>query len=271
MVKKRLRNSGGDKPTRFQRKQARLKARKLFNFTQKAEKTYVRQLRGVGRDVGNIVRKLAPDGLVTPDNLSAINDSLENYAVLLEKWAEAASNRMQAEVGRYDYAAWESLGKQMGQAIGKEIRNAPTGRALRGYLAEQVQLITSLPRDAGKRVHKLTLQGLADSTRAAEIQREILQTGKVTEARAMLIARTEVARTASALTMARAQHIGSEGYIWRTSMDEQVRPSHRKMEGKYVRWDSPPTLIDGTTTHAGMIYNCRCWPEPILADEGMRR
>jgi uncharacterized protein with gpF-like domain len=36
------------------------------------------------------------------------------------------------------------------------------------------------------------------------------------------------------------------------------------MEGVPVRWDQPPTLSDGTVTHAGQIYNCRCWPEPIL-------
>ena len=80
----------------------------------------------------------------------------------------------------------------------------------------------------------------------------------------MLIARTEVARTASGLTEARARHVGSDGYFWRTAKDADVRDSHRQMEGKFVKWNEPPTLSDGTVTHAGQIYNCRCYAEPVI-------
>ena len=231
----------------------------------------MRQLRSVGVQVGKIIRRLAPQGNVGPDNASLLTKALNAFADRLSPWATAVTTRMQLQVGKYDRAAWIKLGERMGMALGKEIRDAPTGQVLRDYLASQVQLITSLPREAAERVHKYTLQSLVGSMRAPEIANEILQTGRVTQSRAMLIARTEVARTASALTQSRALYVGSEGYIWRTSLDEQVRPSHRKMEGKYVRWDSPPTLTDGTVTHAGQIYNCRCWPEPVMADEPMRQ
>ena len=35
------------------------------------------------------------------------------------------------------------------------------------------------------------------------------------------------------------------------------------MEGKFVSWDSPPTL-DGMTGHAGEFPYCRCYPEPVI-------
>ena len=92
----------------------------------------------------------------------------------------------------------------------------------------------------------------------------IMKLGSQTVGRARTIARTEVSRAQSALTQARAEYVGSEGYVWRTVGDADVRDSHAEMEGKYVRWDSPPKLSDGTVTHAGMIYNCRCWAQPIL-------
>jgi SPP1 gp7 family putative phage head morphogenesis protein len=136
---------------------------------------------------------------------------------------------------------------------------------MRQSLAEQVRLITSLPREAAARVHKLTTEALVTGSRAAEIAREILNTGEVTESRAKLIARTEVSRTATALTQARAQHVGSEGYIWRTSRDGAVRRSHKAMEGRIVRWNEPPEL-DGMVGHAGEFPNCRCFVEPILPD-----
>jgi SPP1 gp7 family putative phage head morphogenesis protein len=137
-------------------------------------------------------------------------------------------------------------------------------------LAEQVHLITSLPREAADRVHKLTIQGLTSGRRASEIAMEIAKSGDVTKSRALLIAQTEVSRTATALTQARAEYVGSVSYVWRTSRDAAVRPSHRRMEGKIVRWDQPPTL-DGMVGHAGQFPRCRCFVEPILGPPWSRK
>ena len=67
----------------------------------------------------------------------------------------------------------------------------------------------------------------------------------------------------TALTKARAEDVGSDGYIWRSVRDGATRPSHRAMEGKFVKWGEPPTL-DGMTGHAGEFPNCRCYPEPVI-------
>jgi SPP1 gp7 family putative phage head morphogenesis protein len=242
----------------------RREARERFLAGRNAEKQYARQLRQVAKQVGDIVNGLAPDGIV--GNVSELVGALNHYADLLQPWAKAVASRMIADVSRRDAAAWEKHGKLIGQALRREIDTAPTGAAMRSSLAEQVKLITSLPREAAERVHKLTLEGISKGTRASEIAKEIGQSGEVTKSRAMLIARTEVSRTATALTKARAQHIGSEGYIWRTTRDGAVRPSHKAMEGKFVRWDDPPE-IEGMKGHAGGFPNCRCFPEPIIPDK----
>ena len=192
---------------------------------------------------------------------------LGKYAEALAPWAERAAAQMLAEVDARDRGMWEQLSDEMSRELRKEIRTAPTGARMQALLQEQVTLITSLPKDAAQRVHELTLAGIEDSTRAKEIAKEIARSGEVSVSRANLIARTEVARTASTLTQARAEHVGSEGYVWRTSGDSDVRHSHKQMNGKFVRWDSPPTLSDGTTTHAGQIYNCRCYPEPVIPED----
>jgi SPP1 gp7 family putative phage head morphogenesis protein len=243
----------------------RKEARERFLAGRKAETQYARQLRQVAKHVGDIVRGMAPDGVVA--DVSKLMATLNHYADLLTPWAEAVASRMVADVSKRDALAWAQHGRLIGRALKKEIDTAPTGAAMRQALAEQVHYITSLPRDAAERVHKLTIEGLQNSTRASEIAAEILKSGDVSKSRAMLIARTEVARTASSLTMARAKYVGSEAYVWRTSKDGDVRKSHREMEGKIVRWDDVPTLSDGTKTHAGMIYNCRCFVEPILPDK----
>ena len=173
---------------------------------------------------------------------------------------------MLAEVERRDAAMWKQHAKEMGEGVRQAVTNSPVSYALTALQDSQVELITSLLFEAAQRVHDLSLESLIDSRRAAEVARDILATGHVTEARARLIARTEVARASSNLVQVRSQYAGSEGYIWRTSGDFDVRDSHAKMEGKYVRWSSPPTL-DKMTGHAGTLPNCRCFAEPMFPDD----
>lgn len=191
---------------------------------------------------------------------------LAKYAQVLEPWAAATAGRMLADVNQRDQAAWLEHAQELSAGMRQTIRSTPTGALFQQLLADQVALIKSLPLEAAQRVHELTIAGLEDSTRAKEIAAEIRRTGEVTASRATLIARTEVARTASKLTEARAEHVGSVEYVWRTAGDGAVRKSHKEMAGKVVRWDAPPTL-DGLTGNAGCLPNCRCWPEPILPDE----
>jgi SPP1 gp7 family putative phage head morphogenesis protein len=229
--------------------------------TTSAEGRYVRQLRKVAAEVGRIVEGF-PIG--DPIAVYRLQATLRRYSEIVEPWATTVADLMLKEVEARDRRAWVTRAREISRGLARELEHSSVGAALRDMLAEQVRLITSLPIEAGERVHELTLKGLSDSTRAAEIAKEIARTGEVTASRATLIARTEVARTASALVQARSQSIGIQEYVWRTSRDEAVRSAHRAMEGVSVGWDTPPKLSDGTTTHAGQIFNCRCWPEPIL-------
>lgn len=245
--------------------QLRKEARERFQIAERLEAEYMRALRHLTRQVDQIVKGMAPGGVVR-DSME-LQKVLRQYSKAIEPWARSVAQKMVARIARRDEAAWARLGKAMGRELRKEIAKAPTGMFLREFLEEQVTLITSLPIEAADRVHKLTLEGVVTSRRAEEIQKDILATGHVTEARARLIARTEVARTAAGLTMARAKQVGSTHYVWRSSMDGTVRESHKKMNGAVIPWDQPPRLEDGTVTHAGMIYNCRCYPDPILTKE----
>lgn len=227
------------------------------------EKTYARQLLKIARHVGDIINAFpAGDMAAVP----VITRALEGYAASIDGWARMTARAMLEAVSKADEVAWRARSVEMAGWLQREVRGAGTGAILRDKLDEQVVLIKSLPLDAAQRVHNLTIAGQENATRAPQIAAEIARSGQVTASRATLIARTEVARTASLLTEARAKHIGSEGYIWRTSGDSDVRESHEEMDGVYVRWDTPPTLSDGTVTHAGQIYNCRCYPEPVIPD-----
>ena len=231
--------------------------------TARAEREYFRSLSKVAHHIGDLINGFPIDD---PQFSSEVTTLLEQYAQLLVPWARFTAKRMIQEVNARDLDSWRTLGVAISQTLRNDIRNTPVGDFMRKVLDENVDLITSLPREAAQRVHKLTLEGLTDSTRASTISKEIAASGAVSTSRALLIARSEVSRTASVLTQARAQQVGSPGYIWETSSDAEVRPSHKAMQGQFVPWNEPPTL-DKMTGHAGCFPNCRCWSCVVLAGE----
>ncbi|WP_281659651.1 phage head morphogenesis protein [Microvirgula aerodenitrificans] len=237
--------------------------------TSRIERDYAAQLTEVARQVGAIINGFPPGD---PGSAPTIEQILRRYTDAMTEWSLSTASRMIAAVNHQDARTWNAMAAEMSRALRGEIRNAPTGEAMRALLAEQVVLIKSIPLEAAQRVHRLTLEGIENGSRSSEIAREIMRSGDVAAGRARTIARTEVARTAAVLTQARAESIGSEGYIWRTSADGDVRESHRKMADKFVKWDEPPTLVDVSSTgkthsmtgHAGCLPNCRCYPEPVI-------
>ena len=233
-----------------------------YEKVRRAELQYGVKLRKLAKAVGHLIEAF-PAG--DPKWVGEIQRLLEGYAVLIQPWANATAKAMLADVSYRDTKNWNALTKNMGAALREEMLNAPTGETLRMMQMEQVALITSIPLKAAQRVHELTFEGLINARRAEDIKNDLRRTTHVTESRATLIARTEVGRVSTNLTAARAKYVGATHFIWRTARDADVRESHRKLEGKVFRWDTPP-LCDPPNHHAlpGCIWNCRCYGEVIL-------
>lgn len=238
---------------------------KSLNQAKRAERLYAKQLTRLAEHVGQIIGGF-PAG--DPEALPTIENMLRRYAEALVPWAERTAMTMILDVNQKDEDMWRRLGQELSANVRKEILLAPTGQTMRRLMGEQVALIKSIPIEAAQRVHELTIKGLEDSTRAKEFAEEILRSNEVAKSRAMLIARTEVARTASNLTEARAKAVGADQYIWRTSGDGDVREDHKVLNGKVFSWDDPPIadIRYGRRANPGCIYNCRCYAEPIIPD-----
>jgi len=215
--------------------------------------------------VGVIVNGFSPDGKPDARAIAEIERALRGYAVLIEPWSQSVARWMVASASRRNARAWEALSDDMGKALRVELEQAPTGALFQALVSEQVGLITSIPIDAAQRVQKIAAEFLVTGQRADVLSKEIMRSGEVSKSRADLIARTEVSRSAASFTQARATFAGSEGYIWRTSRDGTVRPTHKAQEGKYIKWTSPPKTDPGLAPyHAGCGPNCRCYAEPVF-------
>jgi SPP1 gp7 family putative phage head morphogenesis protein len=236
--------------------------RARFAKTRYAEQSYAIALRKIARHCGEIIKAFPP---LDPATLPELRQLLTNYAQLLDPWARVAARRFLDDVARRDERAWTAHSREMAHELREELRSVNLQPAMNKLLAEQVQLITSIPLEASQRVHKLTLQALASGERPASLIDEIMKSGDVAVSRATLIARTETGRASTTLTMTRAQSVGSTHYIWRTAGDSLVRHDHRKLNGKIFAWTDPPIAgPNGERYHAGAGPNDRCNPEPIF-------
>ncbi|MCM7078324.1 phage head morphogenesis protein [Enterobacter roggenkampii] len=199
-----------------------------------------------------------------------VNARLMDYSLLIDDWADRVAKRMFLQVEQEEWNQWRSVSQEISEGLRDVVGNTPVGFVAQDIVSRQVQLIKSLPLEAADRVRDIqarAMEAVINGERPDALQRMIMESGDVAESRAKMIARTEIGRATTALTQARAESIGSEGYWWRIE-GAGTRPSHRRMlnvvdpvYGRgFVRWDNPPTL-DGMTGHAGCLPNCKCWPE----------
>ncbi|MGG3884343.1 phage minor head protein [Brevibacillus panacihumi] len=168
-------------------------------------------------------------------------------------------------------AKYNSTGRLIYRLMQKEMQG-PLGATLRLQAERNAAVIKSLPLNVAKQVNEHVLREVMKGTRSSEIAQQIkAYFPEASKAKANLIARTEVSKTSTALTQARCDLVGARWYIWRTSEDSRVRDAHRVMDGVLVKWSNPPNpeQLDGQNRtfghyHAGEIFNCRCYAEPVI-------
>jgi SPP1 gp7 family putative phage head morphogenesis protein len=230
-----------------------------FSPARSTENSYAQQLRKIAVIVAGIVSNhVNGDKLVDANGMMRI---LQNYSDALTPWAIRVANRMIQAVALRNQQVFNAQAR----IISQRLRDDRSVQLVVPQLQlEQVNLIKSIPLQAGERAQKLAYEAALDGRRSTEIAEMLANTENVTKSRATLIARTETAKANAMITQARAQEAGIEYYRWETAEDDDVRESHREMANKIFRFSDPPTLSDGTTGNPGEFPNCRCFAVPII-------
>ncbi len=158
----------------------------------------------------------------------------------------------------YRYLMQNTQGQIMAMLKAKSIENA-------GY-------IKTIPSLFAQKATEIAVEEQNKGERATVVKNKILELySDLTETEAQRIARTEVSKASSQLIQLRSKAVGLDWYIWRTSKDQRVRHSHDIMEGVIVNFNNPPNpeklageKYEYGVYNAGEIFNCRCYPEPIV-------
>lgn len=192
----------------------------------------------------------------------------------LEQAALLMSRRMVSSAYVSNARNWKQASKVMGgQRIYNALQSELTGKVGHRFnelVMGNAELIKSLPLDVAKQVVSTISREAIAGTRISDttIRAEL---NYVARWKAQLIARTETSKASSALTRARAEDLDLNWYVWRTSSDQRVRLSHRKMADVLIGWTTPPSpeQLAGEKSNlgrynAGDAPNCRCYAEPLL-------
>ena len=161
------------------------------------------------------------------------------------------------------------------QEVSKNLKNQ-TGIDLSAYLGNSpnvveraneltvsnIQLIKSISTQYLDKVQNAVTQAVVNGKPNKDLVQQIKDIGKVTEKRAMFIARDQSSKLNAALTQARHEDVGIKKYMWSTSLDERVRDSHADKEGQIFEYANPPA----DTGNPGHDFNCRCVAIPVFDD-----
>jgi SPP1 gp7 family putative phage head morphogenesis protein len=131
------------------------------------------------------------------------------------------------------------------------------------WVASNVALIRDMPQKYLTQVDSVVRSGVAQGLGVRGIASQLESIGGIDKRRAKLIASDQVGKANAALTQYRQMDLGLDSYVWRSSNDSRVRPTHAEAEGQTFKWAKPPTFTGG---HPGHAVRCRCRAAPVFPD-----
>lgn len=233
------------------------------------EREYQKSLKRLFNQIFRSVGKAA-----TPEEFLSRLGQIQNRAEY-QALADKLALRLTARIEEQNLKTWRHAARQAGRgskiysAIMETVENSSM---FHSKVFENAYYIKTAPFDIAKKITKtIGEEGMQGKT-TAELTKTVLQLyPEYSEKHAHLIARTESSKTQTALIQSRSLDLGLDWYVWQHSHDQRTRHSHKNMGGVLVRWSHPPapeTLVGQKSEghyHAGDIYNCRCYPEPLVS------
>lgn len=205
-------------------------------------------------------------GVRKDDFLEDVYGETENIRVFFAQTYtdQILKNLIANAVGQTDSLNKSNLNSQVKRVLGIDLflNDDKLEGITTSFITNNVQLIRTVESRYFNDLNQTLYDGFADGLRWEEIADNIEERFGVAETNAERIARDQINKLNGQLTEERQTEVGVTQYVWRTSLDDRVRPEHEAHEGQTYEWEDPPA----GTGHPGESILCRCWAEPILDD-----
>jgi len=267
-------------------KRRRLPKPKVPLHPKSVEKFYLSELQKIMRELKTVYREIIkpaiPSILAQASDARPTKDSFREdaYSDEIKRVMNKAKLRFEGVIGQHamkiiaDKVAKKvndfnsrDLDAVFKSVLGVDVfRNEPwLEQEARAFTTQNVGYIKSIPEDYFDRIEHTIFTGARGGWTNSEIAENLQKDYDITENKAAFIARDQVAKFNGALTELRQKEVGVQKYIWQTSEDDRVRPTHAILDQTEHSWDDPPvTNTNGDTNNPGGDYNCRCVAIPVF-------
>jgi SPP1 gp7 family putative phage head morphogenesis protein len=128
------------------------------------------------------------------------------------------------------------------------------------YMADARNRLVNVGNDVWEEAREQLLDGLKAGEGIDDIQIRIFQATDLTEARAGVVARTEINGALNAGTIAQMRMIDVNGMTkqWLAVNDNRTRETHRAADGQIVAMNQPFIVGGSSYDTPGLEPNCRC-------------
>lgn len=214
-----------------------------------------------------------------PEVLAAARDLAQRakgYHESLEKKLTEMVMTMTYQVGANPIDAKKTINKmskkfqeQYGDALGTEgLSESSKEKLNRAYQFALKPYISKFGSEQIFEIRELVAENAKTGYRFDTLISKIEQRYGVSQSKAEFLARQETSMFVSKAREARFGDVGITKYIWRTAGDSEVRPDHKKLDGREFEYSKPPIvdIATGRRGNAGEDYNCRCIAEPVLPE-----
>lgn len=179
---------------------------------------------------------------------------------------------------------WESEAKEFGKSLSKKFASFIKKYVNSKFLTENpsfnkrlskleknqltaiyernLSLIKTIPSHTIES-YKETMLNQVDNFNREALEKQAKTISGISKRRAKLIARDQTQKAVSGYQRARAEALGFEYYVWKTSQDERVskgKGGHRQLNGRIYKYSNPTAIIDsyGNKGNVSERPNCRC-------------
>lgn len=214
----------------------------------RAKAAYLRALRAMLRELGRAARS-ARDEFA----LRALNTLADNLSGTAEQMVQRIL-RLEAE--RHTSTFLRTARRTLGIDLSSVVKQEDLGEYLAKAGLRNSALIKGLADDTVKRVQNTVLTAMINGTPSKELSQILSKDLGISDRRARLISRDQLAKMNSDMNRIRHEQAGVTHYRWSTSQDERVRPRHRSLDGSVYKYGEPTGAEDGLPP--GQPINCRC-------------
>lgn len=196
-----------------------------------------------------------------------VHDSIEARLAEMLRGLKRAVQGYQLKAGKTIKKMDFNYNRQFGDALGTEDLSDQAREALdRKYINNLKPYIEQFSEEMIHELRHIVVDNARTGYRFETLVKRVESRFGVSQSKAEFLARNETSRFVSEHRQQRFRDAGIRQYVWQCADDSNVRPDHKKLDGKTFDYAHPPVVDEATGRRAnpGFDYNCRCIDNPVL-------